>query len=311
MADAAISALTAVAAAAGTQELPTNDSGTTKKVTIAQMQSLLANPSSNEGDDLGTTALRWLNLFLGSGGKIDFNNGNITLTHSSGKVTLAGGGLVLAAGSTTQAPLVMDASGSLMTTPTDGAIEMDANCLYACTDAGNRGLVPVEHLIRQDSQRATFANDTNQQALFDSVAAGTLTLETGCYTFKGLIHITGMSGTSGNGKFSLIGAGTATLGTIMWVPFGYDTTSEAAPVTCAGSVHVIATQTAVNIVQAQTSLEVAFLVEGTFEVTVAGTIIPSFAQTTAINNSARTAAGSYFLVRRIGSTSMVSVGQWS
>jgi hypothetical protein len=53
-----------------------------------------ANPSSSDGAALGTTALQWSDLFLASGGVIDWANGNMAITHSSGKLTLGGGDMV-------------------------------------------------------------------------------------------------------------------------------------------------------------------------------------------------------------------------
>lgn len=46
-----------------------------------------ATPTANDGAALGTTALSWSDLFLASGGVINFNNGNATLTHSTGLIT--------------------------------------------------------------------------------------------------------------------------------------------------------------------------------------------------------------------------------
>ena len=270
---------------------------------------LSANPQTDDGTALGTTALRWSDLFLASGAVIDFNNGNVTLTHGSAKVTIAGGGLILAAGGTSQAPLVFNVSGSLQTTPSAGAMEMDANCLYATTDAGNRGVIPVQHVVRADTTR-TFGTGTAQQAIFTTPTNGTLTLETGVYEFEGLIAMTAMSGTSGNGKFSLIGAGSATLGSILWFATGLDGTAEQTAFSCGGTWHTIATQTIADIVTAQTAQSLCFYVRGTFEVTGAGTIIPSFAQTTS-TAAAVVSVGSYLKFNRIGSTSMTSVGDWS
>lgn len=199
-------------------------------------------------------------------------------------------------------------SGTLLTTAEDGAIEMDDNCFYGTTDAGNRGVIPVEHIIRAGATR-TFTSNTNQQAIFSSPASGTLTLETGAYLFEGLIAMTSMSATSGNGKFSLIGAGTATLGAILWQAYGGDVAAEGTAAAIGGSWHVIATQTAANVVTAGGGTSLCFLVKGTFEVTGAGTIIPSFAQTT--SSAAVVSIGSYIKFNRIGSTSMTSVGQWT
>jgi len=222
---------------------------------------------------------------------------NITLT----------GTLTLATGGGTNTPLSLPA-GTLKATPADGDIEMDANALYACTDAGNRGIIPVEHLIRLDATR-TFTSNTTQQAIFNSPAGGTLTLETGTYLFEGLFAMTSMSATSGNGKFSIIGGGTATLGDILWQAYGNDNAAETTGAATGGSWHVIATETAANVITAAAGTAMCFLVKGTFTVTVAGTIIPSFAQTTAA--AAVMSIGSYFKCNRIGSTSVTSIGQWT
>lgn len=44
-------------------------------------------PNTTDVVDLGATTLRFGNLFLGSAKKIDFNNGNVTITHSAGTLT--------------------------------------------------------------------------------------------------------------------------------------------------------------------------------------------------------------------------------
>jgi len=266
------------------------------------------NPVSNDGAALGTSGLQWSDVFLAEGGVINWDNGDATLTQAGNVLTIAGAELYLAAGDTTYAPLRFNTGGNLMTTPDAGTLEMDANCLYATTDAGNRGYVEVNHFIRANATR-TFTSNTSQQAIFNNPANGTLTLEAGTYLFEGLIAMTSMSATSGNGKFSLIGAGTATLGSILWQAYGNDNTAETTGAATGGSWHVIATETATNISTAATGTGLAFLVKGTFEVTGAGTIIPSFAQTTAA--AAVVSIGSYFKCNRVGSTSATSVGQWN
>lgn len=217
------------------------------------------------------------------------------------------GSTVFAAGSASASSWPKLTAGTLLTTPEAGAMELDANCFYLTTDAGNRGINRVHHIIRADTTR-TFTSNTAQQAIFTTPTNGRLTLEVGAYTFKALIAMTSMSATSGSGKFSLIGAGSATLGSILWLASGADVLAEAVAGAVGGSWHVIATQTAADIVTAATGAALCFQIEGTFEVTVAGTIVPSFAQTTAA--AAVVSVGSYFSVERIGSTSLTSVGQW-
>lgn len=47
-------------------------------------------PTANDGKALGTTALSWSDAYLASGGVINWNNGNYTLTHSAGLLTANG-----------------------------------------------------------------------------------------------------------------------------------------------------------------------------------------------------------------------------
>jgi hypothetical protein len=46
-------------------------------------------PTTSDSNALGTTSNMWSDLFLASGGVINFSNGNVTLTHSSAKLTLS------------------------------------------------------------------------------------------------------------------------------------------------------------------------------------------------------------------------------
>lgn len=280
-----------------------------------QLTATALSPSANDGNALGTTALMWADLFLASGGVVNFNNGAITLTHDgTNTLTLGGNGangnkLVLPAGGTSLGSLNIT-PGTLTTTPVDGDIEMDGNAFYVTTDGGNRGVIGVLNYIRQHANRANFANNANQQAIFDSVTNGTITLETGTYLFEGVIQIQGMSATGGNLKFSLAGAGGGTFANILYVAMGSDSVNDAL-VVWSGISEVISTQTVTNIATATTATVCTIYVRGSFECTVAGTLIPSVAQTTAINNSANTLAGSWFYVNRIGSTTGISSGQWS
>ena len=58
-------------------------------------------PGASDGSALGTTALMWSDLFLAAGGVINFNNGNATITHSTGalatNVTFAASGFLVGA----------------------------------------------------------------------------------------------------------------------------------------------------------------------------------------------------------------------
>lgn len=47
-------------------------------------------PTTTDGVALGSTTKMWSDLFLASGAVINFNNGNVTITHAAGQLTLVG-----------------------------------------------------------------------------------------------------------------------------------------------------------------------------------------------------------------------------
>ena len=51
------------------------------------------NPTTTDDISLGTSALNFSDLFLDLGAVVNFNSGDVTVTHASNKLTLAGGGL--------------------------------------------------------------------------------------------------------------------------------------------------------------------------------------------------------------------------
>lgn len=108
-------------------------------------------PASNDGAALGTTSLMWSDLFLATGGVINFNNGDVTLTHSSNTLTLAGGDLAITGSETiTAASLNASTGRSLKIDGTAaapahadgyGTVEINANFSgtvagpYACAES--------------------------------------------------------------------------------------------------------------------------------------------------------------------------------
>lgn len=197
-------------------------------------------------------------------------------------------------------------AGTLLTTPEVGALELDANAFYMTTDAGNRGVVPVRQIIRADATR-TFTSNTSAQNIFTNPTNGRLTLETGTYLMTALLAFTSMSATSGNLRFDMLGGGSATLADILMHTFGQDVAANAAPSAVGGQWTATKINTT-NAVTAATGTGLILHVNATFEVSVAGTIQPQITLTTA--NAAVLSIGSYLMVERIGSTSLVSVGQW-
>lgn len=196
-------------------------------------------------------------------------------------------------------------AGTLLTTPEAGALELDATNLYGCTDAGNRGVIPVVHLIRANVTR-TLPNDVNTNAIFNDPANGALTLEAGVYFFEMLMIITAMSATSGNCQ--VLFGGTATVGGWLWVLSGLDNSTPSSGVADL-SVYAATSGSGASFVTAGTGTAARMFWKGTFEVTVAGTFIPQVDLVTAA--AAIVSQGTYFRCERIGPAGLVSVGQWS
>ena len=253
MADTKISALSAVATTAGTDEFAVAQSSASKKMTLAQIK-----------------------------------------THP------------FPAGSATAGTWPKLTSGTVQTTPDAGSIEYDGNAFYLTSDAGNRGYVPVRNLIRADSTR-TFTSNTSAQAIFTTPSNGRLTLETGTYLLTAMLAFTSMSGTSGNLAFGLLGSGSASLGAILVHTFGQDVAASGTAGAVGGQWNTTGNSTT-NSVTAATATAMMLQVRGTFEVTGAGTIVPSITMQT--GSASVLSVGSYLMVERIGSTSLTSIGEW-
>lgn len=100
-------------------------------------------PSASDGAALGTTALMWSDLFLASGGVINFNNGNATLTHSAGLIT-------------SNVPLSLGTSNAL----TAGSVEL-GNASDTTLSRSSAGVLAVEgEVLNGYATTATAAGTT-------------------------------------------------------------------------------------------------------------------------------------------------------
>jgi hypothetical protein len=154
----------------------------------------------------------------------------------------------------------------------------------------------------------TLTSTTSAQKLFNASTNGAVTLATGWYIFDSVIGITGLSASSGNGQFQILGGGTAVLGGVVYSTVGVDGASATAA-TQTGSWSV-ASSSAASVLTAGTATAMMMNTRGTFEVTTTGTIIPSIALVTAAAGSV--VVGSYFRARRIGASGgNVTQGTWT
>ncbi len=160
------------------------------------------------------------------------------------------------------------------------------------------------YMLRQDGTRNLTSSGT-EQAIFDA-AYDTLTVPVGTYRFEMMLYITAMSATSGNLAVDPLGAGTAVCAAWLYHAVGIDATDPKLAAAQQGS-FTITQQSVASIVTAGVGTAMGVRIEGMFEVTTAGTMIPSVTLVTAA--AATVAVGSYFWAERIStSTTLTSIG---
>lgn len=165
-----------------------------------------------------------------------------------------------------------------------------------------------------DSQISTLINSytltstTASQAVFPATQ-NTLTVEaSSTYMVDALIHISGMSATSGNYTFSFLGAGTATVSSARIHIIGVDSTTPTTAAAQDGALMTGAASTGAVLVAAAGTASVARF-SGLLRTGTAGTLIPSVSLTTAA--AALVNLGSYISMSRVGASSMTTVGGWA
>lgn len=160
----------------------------------------------------------------------------------------------------------------------------------------------------QQNATYTLTSTTAAQKLFNASTNGALTLPIGTYRYEALLYLTAMSTTAGNGAFGLLGAGTATISSALSQAVGVDGIIAAGGGASQSYWTGVTSNAAIMTAVTTTSLNVS--IRGTFRVSAAGTIIPSFSLTTAV--AAVVEPNSYFNTTRIStSATAVTFGPWS
>ncbi len=132
--------------------------GTITGLTSLTLASGVASPATNDAAALGTGALSWSDLFLATGGIVNWGNGDVTVTHAANALAFAGasGGYTFDAGVTVSGALGNSTSGVLTT----GTIELGAasDTTISRSAAGVIAIesVPLYSNIPQNSQSTAY-----------------------------------------------------------------------------------------------------------------------------------------------------------
>lgn len=174
--------------------------------------------------------------------------------------------------------------------------------------AGSGGIIPSEQFCCSTSTNA-LTSSTALQKVFNTSTNGALTVAAATtYFFECMLNISGMSATSGNMGFSIVGAGTATFTSAGWQAIGLDATTLTTA-TAMGGIYSAASAQTGDIVLAGTGTAVTVIIKGVMRINAGGTIIPSIQLTTA--SSAIVGVNSWFKCSPVGSNIVTSVGNWS
>lgn len=230
-------------------------------------------------------------------------------------INLAGGDLVLPAGSATTAPLAFT-SGTNLTTAAAGVLEFDGTAFYDTAVASSRQLIPAEQCITltatHDLVDATIASAT-PFFVATGAATGAISLAAAtAYAFEEFLWWTN-TGTTSHTWTKLYG-GTATLTRISYLTQA--TTSTGAALTAVSQIpSAVATATVITGASTSATENVVAISRGIIVVNAAGTLIPQIlasARPGASGTPGVTAnAGSFFRIYPIGAATNIVIGNWS
>jgi len=126
-------------------------------------------PLANDGAALGTGALSFSDLFLASGGVLNFNNGNYTITHSAGTLAFSGAvniSSTLSVASPSASALTVGLGGG-----SNPALQVDASTASSAT-----GIKIKSAAAAGGAALSVITSGTNENLTIDAAGSGTITL---------------------------------------------------------------------------------------------------------------------------------------
>lgn len=159
----------------------------------------------------------------------------------------------------------------------------------------------------QQNATYTLTSTTSPQKLFNASTSGALYLPIGTYRYESFLYLTTM-GSGGSGAFGILGAGSATISSALSQAVGFDGVIGTGA--AAGQSYWTGVTSNATIVTSSIAASLGITIRGTFRVSAAGTIVPSF--TLAVASAAIVQPNSYFSTTRISeSNTAVTYGPWS
>lgn len=272
----------------------------------------------------GTTTERTISV---TSGNIDMvGSGSAVLTFPSSTDTIVGratadtftgvktfnaGKLVLAAGSTSAAPITFTPSGtSLLTTAAQGTTEVDsAGILYYSHAASSRGVNVTTQFIAL-SGNYTLTDSATAQKAFNASTNGSLTVQgSTTYLVEGVYNITSTGTTSHTWGASIAGTATLTSGMLTYLADG----AAGNALRTITSIYTTTPGTNVVLTGASTSAteNVTITFKGILRINAGGTIIPTVKLSAGTSGTPTMLANSYFIATPLGTSSVTNIGNWS
>jgi hypothetical protein len=208
-------------------------------------------------------------------------------------------------------------AGDVLSTPAAGAFEYDGISFYSTATANQRSVVPgTQFVITPGLSPYSLTQSTTAQQIFGSPAGGSMALNASTtYMFEGLYIVSNTAAPSAAHSMSLQ---FALGGSITSISYTADvTTSSGAP--SAGATNLTRTFStaagATQITPAGTTTNselITVVVRGVVRTNAAGSFTPQIKYNTNAPGGASTIQGnSYFKLIPIGTSSVISVGNWS